>query len=214
MALALARPLRRRLPAALVAHLTRRHLAGGPSHALARAEWPGEEAATASSALSDDFEDFLRAHERPILNYLWRMTGNEALAYDLTQEVFLRAWQRFNVIRGYQQPRSWLFRVATNLALTQLRRASSHESRLEDAPETSGGDPAWGLAESDLVRRILLELPPKRRAALVLREVYGFSSAEVGKTLGMTEVAVRMALYRGREQFRTLYLREGGRDDA
>ena len=55
----------------------------------------------------------MRAHERPILNYLWRMTGDEALAYDLTQEVFLRAWQRYSVIHGYEQPRAWLFRELT-----------------------------------------------------------------------------------------------------
>ena len=53
-----------------------------------------------------------------------------------------------------------------------------------------------------------MQLPPKRRAALVLREVYGLSTAEVGEALGMSEPAVRMALSRGRDQFRQLYERE------
>jgi RNA polymerase sigma-70 factor (ECF subfamily) len=58
------------------------------------------------------------------------------------------------------------------------------------------------------VRQVLLQLPPRRRAALVLREVYGLSTAEVGAALGMSETAVRMAISRAREQFRALY-REG-----
>jgi DNA-directed RNA polymerase specialized sigma24 family protein len=53
-------------------------------------------------------------------------------------------------------------------------------------------------------------LPPKRRAALVLREVYDMTASEAGVVLGMSETAVRMALYRGREQFRALYLQEDG----
>ena len=214
MALALTRPIGGRTSARRTPSLRRLSLAGWSLHALSGREQTRGEAAPVSAALSADFEDFLRAHERPILNYLWRMTGDEALAYDLTQEVFLRAWQRYSVISGYEQPRSWLFRVATNLALNHRKRASSHERPLEDAPTPSASDPGSRLAESDLVRRTLMELPPKRRAALVLREVYGLSSAEVGKTLGMTGVAGRMALHRGREQFRALYLREGGRTDG
>jgi RNA polymerase sigma-70 factor (ECF subfamily) len=210
MALALPRSTRRR--PRLVVSLLRVALAGHNFRAEASREEPRAQAQPSSGALTAEFEDFLHTHERPVLNYLWRMTGDEALAHDLTQETFLRAWQRYSVIRGYERPRAWLFRVATNLALTQRKRASSRETSLEDAPPPSGSDPAWRLAESDLVRRTLMELPPKRRAALVLREVYGFSSAEVGKTLGMTEVAVRMALHRGREQFRALYLRAGGPD--
>ncbi len=170
-----------------------------------------------AAAVTAEYERFLREHERQILNYLWRMTGDEATAYDLTQEVFLRAWQHFAAIRGYEQPRAWLFRVATNLALSHLRRRGTRAanlSALEDERGPATSDPAWRLAESDLVRRTLLQLRPKRRAALVLREVYGLSAAEVGQTLGMTETAVRMALHRAREQFRDLYLREGGRDDG
>ncbi|HUY77082.1 MAG TPA: sigma-70 family RNA polymerase sigma factor [Ktedonobacterales bacterium] len=173
--------------------------------------------ANATLALSTDYETFIRQHERPILNYLWRMTGDEQAAYDLTQEVFLRAWQRFDAVRRYDQPRSWLFRVATNLAITHLHRralpvgaATPLDALLDAGRDPASSDPAWRLAESDLVRRTLLQLAPRRRAALVLREVYGLNAAEVGQALGMTAVAVRMALHRAREQFRAIYLREEG----
>lgn len=166
-------------------------------------------------AISVDCERFIRAHERQILNYLWRMTGDEQMAQDLTQEVFLRAWQRFETIRDYDQPRSWLFRVATNLALTQLKRRSllgGQPRILDEERDPAASDPARRLAESDLVRRVLLQLSPQRRGALVLREVYGMSAAEVGHILGISDTAVRMALHRARKQFREFYVREGGRE--
>ncbi len=188
-----------------------RHVAGDRSSG---------DAATAP-ALPVEFERFIREHERPVLNYLWRVTGEEQTSYDLTQEVFLRAWQRFKAIRTYEQPRAWLFRVASNLAFTYLKRrklsvavaqagAGDHSA---DHPEAS--DPAERLAERDAVRGALLELPARRRAALVLREVYGLSAAEIGAALGLSAPAVRMELHRAREQFRARYQAvEGSADDG
>lgn len=170
---------------------------------------------TLTSAVNADCERFIREHERVILNYLWRMTGDEDTAYDLAQEVFLRAWQRFEVICSYEQPVSWLFRVATNLALTHLKRLTLPGGSPGILDEENGppiSDPAGHFVESDQVRRILLQLSPQRRAALVLREVYGLSAAEVGHILGISDAAVRMALHRARQQFRDLYLREGAYD--
>lgn len=159
------------------------------------------------------YEAFIREHQRAILNYLWRMTGDEQSAYDLAQEVFVRAWRRFAKLRGYERPRGWLFRVATNLALTSLagRRAPLASVDLLSAdqePQTS--DPAWHVAERDAVWTALAGLSPQRRAALILREVYGLSCAEVARALGISDAAARMTLSRAREQFRALYLAEGG----
>jgi RNA polymerase sigma-70 factor (ECF subfamily) len=174
------------------------------------------ETSKASADAAGEFESFVRRFERQVLNYLWRMTGDEQSAHDLTQEVLFRAWKHFATISQYDQPRGWLFRVATNLALTyntsRSRRAGSFSEigpfGGEDAPGES--DPARRFAESELVRQVLLQLAPKRRAALVLREIYGLSTAEVGEALGMSETAVRMAISRAREQFRALYLRGEG----
>src|SRR5258708_17970371 len=166
-----------------------------------------------AQAVSLDCELFIRAHERPILNYLWRMTGDEDTAHDLAQEGFLRAWQRFETIRTYDQPRSWLFRVATNLAPTHLKRRSLLGGPPEMLDEERGpatSDPAWRLAERDLVRQVLLQLSPKRRAALGLREGYGLSAAEAGRALGLSEGAGRMTRHLGPARVRTPYPRGRG----
>src|SRR5260370_25295980 len=158
-----------------------------------------------AQAVSLDCELFIRAHERPILNYLWRMTGDEDTAHDLAKEVFLRAWQRFETIRTYDQPRSWLFRVATNLAPTHLKRRSLLGGPPEMLDEERGpatSDPAWRLAERDLVRQVLLQLSPKRRAPRVRRAGDGLGSARARRGLGTTRGAARLPLRPGRRAVR------------
>lgn len=157
------------------------------------------------------FETFVQQHERQILNYLWRMTADEQTAYDLCQETFLRAWQHFHKIRGYERPRAWLFRVATNLALSYLRKQPRTIADLDVVDEDEReihSDPIFHFVESDLVRQILHALPPRRRAALILCEVYGLTTEEVAHALYITPNALRMTLSRGREQFRQLYVKE------
>jgi len=157
------------------------------------------------------FEAFFRRHERDIFGYLWRLTGDEQAAYDLSQETFVRAWQHFDRITTYERPGGWLFRVATNLALTHQKRAAAPVGAAQPfstGNEPSISDPAWRLAESEAIRATLLALPPQQRAALVLREVCGFSCAEVAETLGITLAAAKMTLSRGRDAFRARYTRE------
>ena len=157
------------------------------------------------------FEAFFRERQRDIFGYLWRLTGDEQAAYDLSQETFVRAWQHFDRIASYERPGAWLFRVATNLALTHLRRAAAPVGAAQPfSPglDPSISDPAWRLAESDAVRATLLALAPQQRAALALREVYGFSCAEVAEALGVSLAAAKMTLSRGREAFRARYTRQ------
>lgn len=160
----------------------------------------------------DLFEAFVHQHERQILNYLWRMTGNEQTAYDLSQETFLRAWQHFSTIQGYDLPRAWLFRVASNLAISHLRKHPEPSVDIstveEEEHDGTVSDPMIHVVESDLVRQILFALSPRRRAALILCEVYGFTAEEVAQVLGITTGALKMTLSRGREQFRQLYAKE------
>jgi len=191
-------------------------ITGAPEHTLASASSPDADVAdarhdAASARQLPSFEAFFRRHERDIFGYLWRMTGDEQAAYDLSQETFVRAWQHFDRIASYERPGGWLFRVATNLALTHQKRAAAPVGAAQpfstvNDPSTS--DPAWRLAESEAIRATLLALPPQQRAALVLREVCGFSCAEVAEALGITLAAAKMTLSRGREAFRARYTRE------
>lgn len=177
---------------------------------LASVPTPEDGAATTRVAT---FEAFFRQYEATVFGYLFRMTGNEAASYDLSQETFLRAWQHFDAIQRYDQPRAWLLRVATNLALNHVQRQKTAERAtvvLDDDHQPASSDPTVRLAERDLVRQVLLRLLPRQRAALVLREVYGLPFEDVGHMLGISAGATRMLLWRAREQFRAHYLELGG----
>ncbi|HEU5441131.1 MAG TPA: RNA polymerase sigma factor [Ktedonobacterales bacterium] len=156
------------------------------------------------------FETFFRAHEREIFGYLWRVTGDEHASYDLAQETFVRAWQRFEQVRHYEQPRAWLFRVATNLASNHRRHRSIRAAATAQLGGGEGiaGDPAASVVESAAVRAALDSMPVKQRAALVLRVVYGLSIGELARVLGSSEAASKMTLARARERFRTCYTQE------
>src|SRR5262245_7115563 len=165
-----------------------------------------------AQAGQERFEAFFRRFERDIFGYLWRLTSDEQAAYDLSQETFLRAWQHFSKILAYEQPAAWLFRVATNLALNYRRgrRAPGQTTYPLDEALLGGSDPAIRLALRDTVRRALMAVAPRQRAALVLREVYGLSCEEVAEVLEISPGAAKTILWRGRESFRDHYLREEG----
>jgi len=166
-----------------------------------------------------EFEPFFRAHERDIFTYLWRMTSDEQAAYDITQETFLRAWRHFARIRDYERPGGWLFRVATHLALNYLRgRATALGGAISldvtgavphGAPfSPAASDPGARIANADAVRRALMAMPPRQRAALVLREVYGLSCEETAAALGTSVGAAKTLLWRARGEFRGHYAEE------
>jgi RNA polymerase sigma-70 factor (ECF subfamily) len=212
----LAQPQRapwRRLLVAFAAHQS--EFAGGDAH-TSNAD------ATTPQA---EFEAFFRRHHQDIFSYLWRMTGEEQVAYDLSQETFLLAWQRFTTLQRYDHPAGWLFRVATNLALKYHRHRRvvtrlapfplrDDDSQVEPDDRSAAhyaahyADHAEQVVQDDLVRLVLLALSPRPRAVLVLHDVYGLSTDEVAQTLNMTRAAVKMMLCRAREQFRIRYLRQ------
>ncbi len=175
-----------------------------------RSRQSGENEFAARAGEDAAFEAFFRRYEPRITGYLWRMLANADEVSDLCQETFFRAWQQFGTVSAYPQPASWLFRVATNLALNHIQRRKPIS--LEGLLDPSSSDPANHLIERELVRQTLLALPPKQRALVVLRDVYSLTYQEIGHLLAMSPDAVKMALSRAREQFRRQYSRREGDD--
>ncbi|HEU0025978.1 MAG TPA: sigma-70 family RNA polymerase sigma factor [Ktedonobacterales bacterium] len=165
----------------------------------------------AMPSAADQFESFYRQHERDIFGYIWRVTGDEQTANDLTQEVFYRAWRKFEKLRGYERPGAWLFHVATNLALNERRHqrvAGPAATLLGD--ERAPGDHATQLADRSALRAALEGLPAQQRTALILRELYGYTCDEIAGMLDISRAAAKMTLSRARERLRALYLKEDG----
>jgi RNA polymerase sigma-70 factor (ECF subfamily) len=171
-------------------------------------------------APSSDFDRFFSEHEQHLYAYIRRLVLSDEVALDIAQEAFVRAWQRFDTLRTYERPAAWVYRVATNLAISHLRRhfplplsqathaprsdrsdASADDELLVDPTDFTGA-----TVERDLINFVLRRLPERQRAALLLRAVHGFSCEEIAATLDLSPVAARQTLSRGRERFRALYV--------
>ena len=132
------------------------------------------------------FGELLERHEREIFAYVLRLTGSRADADDLYQETFLAAFRAWPPPRAGNE-RAWLYKIATNKAIDQVRRTRRlvplADLRLA-APERDG------VTLSDLATAVRT-LPTGQRAAFVLRKVEGRSYAEVANALGCSEAAAR-----------------------
>ncbi len=153
------------------------------------------------------FDALFRRWSGPLLRYLERMVRDLATAEDLVQEVFLRVHRARDRYAAEARFSTWLYRIATNLALNELRRPrrrAAHRSTEDEAavplasadPATDNVVDARRMAEA--AWRELGELPEKQRAALCLTAVEGLSYAEAAEALDVTEKAVKSLVHRAR----------------
>ncbi|MFB6844964.1 sigma-70 family RNA polymerase sigma factor [Streptomyces sp. NPDC056373] len=185
-----------------------------------------------------DFAALAEQYRREIQVHCYRMTGSYDEAEDLVQETFLRAWRARDGFQGRASARTWLYRIATNTCLDLLRRTARRPQRYEPVPGMNHGDgepPAritWlqpypddemplteerEEPESAAVSRETLELvlltaiqhlPPRQRAALVLRDALGLTAAETAEALETSVASVNSALQRARPTLREHLPRE------
>jgi RNA polymerase sigma-70 factor (ECF subfamily) len=142
---------------------------------------------------------------------LTRLTGDPARAQELTQETFLRAYRALCKGEAWDNPRAWLYRVASHLANDDYR----HRRLFQWLPLWSahgrvqtGWNAEETTAEQFAVRTALRALAPKYRFPLVLYVCEGYAVAEVAEILGLSVSAVKMRLSRARQMFRQAYIQE------
>ncbi len=153
-------------------------------------------------------------HHREVYAYLCRLVRDRAWAEDLVQETFLHALAARRGLAEVQNPRAWLYRIATNLALKGLKRRRRFAWLpwgAADRYHANAPDNASEVAGRGAVEEALAALPPDYRAPLLLYAHYGLSVAEVAEALNLSQGAVKMRLCRGREMFREAYERGNGR---
>jgi len=153
------------------------------------------------------FDALFRRWSGPLLRYLERMVRDAAAAEELAQEAFLRVHRARDRYVPQARFSTWLYRIATNLALNELRRP-----RVREPHQSTDADDAAPLAAAQpgvddvvearrlgaAVERELAQLPERQRAALWLTAVEGLSYAEVSATLDVSEQAVKALVHRAR----------------
>ena len=175
---------------------------------------------TGSARLRDEFDSLRPA----LVAHCYRMTGSLDDAEDVVQETYLRAVRGVDAFEGRSSLKTWLYRIATNTCLTEL----NHRSRrvlpaglgapsddpgtrvfaddsvawLGPLPDAVLGDPGEVVVRRESVRLALVaalqHLPPRQRAAFLLREVLSWSAAEIADVLGIRVPAVKSLLQRAR----------------
>lgn len=175
----------------------------------------------------ESFELLLAKYRTPLINFLCRMVREQAAAEDLAQEVFLRVYRARKEYSPSAKFTTWLFRIATNLALNAIRdgrhrqmQVSIDSPRDEDEPvieiaarEARADERLMEEERNRMIRAAILALPEKQRAAVILHKYQEMEYAEIGKILGCSESALKSLLFRAYETLRvqlaTLVVRSG-----
>jgi RNA polymerase sigma-70 factor (ECF subfamily) len=167
---------------------------------------------------TESFEALLRRHRTPLVNYFARMVRDAALAEDLAQEVFLRVYQARERYQPEAMFTTWLYRIATNLALNAIRDRKPVEVAVEPAGQDSQDGEPWvarwpdsrptaeqRLIQADrerMIRNAVDALPEKQRAAVILHKYHEVDYRQIAKILEVSESAVKSLLFRAYETLR------------
>ena len=158
-------------------------------------------------------------YEQPIYQYVYRLLGDSEDARDFTQDAFLKAYRKLpeTLAKGNFQPQAWLYRIATNVCLDELR----HRKLLKWQPwesfvslfhptQVARDNPERDAIQTETrneVGLVLEKLSPRYRAALVLREFHGLGYEEIADVMGTSRTAIKTLLLRARESFRLHYVK-------
>lgn len=161
------------------------------------------------------FTLLLQKHRAPVIHFLYRMVQNRAVAEELAQEVFLRVYRARGTYEPTAKFTTWLFRIATHLALNALRDGKNEraEARLDGEPaeaparQVSDARPSVeqamvNQARLEEVRRAIAGLPDKQRAAVLMHKYEEMDYSQIAKALQCSESAVKSLLFRAYETLR------------
>jgi len=161
------------------------------------------------------FGVLLDKHRSSVVHFLYRMVQNQPVAEELAQEVFLRVYRSRSTYEPTAKFTTWLFRIATHLALNAIRDGKN-ERLQEHLDDDSSDMPVRQIPDSqpsveefmvyqaklDEVRRAVATLPDKQRAAVLMHKYEEMEYAQIAKVLNCSESAVKSLLFRAYETLR------------
>ncbi|HEY6219516.1 MAG TPA: sigma-70 family RNA polymerase sigma factor [Gemmatimonadaceae bacterium] len=152
-----------------------------------------------------EFERLYRSNVNRVYSICVRMVVDRTRAEELTQDVFVRAWDKLHQFRGESSFSTWLHRMAVNLVLNARKSDSRLRSKFEEQDEEQGLD-ALPAASSQMIgagemldlEAAIAKLPPGARRVFVLHDVEGFKHEEIAQQMGVTTGATKAQLHRAR----------------
>jgi RNA polymerase sigma-70 factor (ECF subfamily) len=151
------------------------------------------------------FEALVRAHTGDLFRYAYWLCGDEALAQDLTQESFLRAWRSLDALRDTSAAKAWLITILRreHARLYERKQFDTTDIAELDLDDREAATPEE-ISEDAVVRAAIQKLEPKYREPLLLQVLGGFSCDEIAHELELTSAAVMTQLFRARQKLKTL----------
>jgi RNA polymerase sigma-70 factor (ECF subfamily) len=164
---------------------------------------------------TESFALLLDKHRLPVIHFLYRMVQNQAVAEELAQEVFLRVYRSRASYEPTAKFTTWLFRIATHLALNRLRD-TKHEKAQDSLDDEIGDGMGRQVADRNLtveermmrdarfreIRRAIETLPEKQKAAVLMHKYQEMEYAQIAGALSCSESAVKSLLFRAYETLR------------
>jgi RNA polymerase sigma-70 factor (ECF subfamily) len=148
------------------------------------------------------FERLYRQHVTRVFSLCARMVVDRTRAEELTQDVFVRAWEKLHLFRGESAFGTWLHRMTVNVVLNARKSEGRSRSRFEGDDEGDGVDllPSRPLAPGDRMdlEAAIAKLPPGARRVFTLHDVEGYKHEEIAEMLGVTSGATKAQLHRAR----------------
>jgi RNA polymerase sigma-70 factor, ECF subfamily len=159
------------------------------------------------------FEEF----SSPIYNYVLRMVNDHDRAADIPQDTFIKAYRKLDTLTETTSTRSWLYRIATNTAIDDMRRRRNVTTMSDDHPtfanraDARPGPEAQVMAATldERLQRALMTLRPNHRQCLLLSDLEDMSAQQIGEVMGLSYGAVRTLLCRARGEMRRALAAEG-----
>ncbi len=164
------------------------------------------------------FDILLRKYRKPIINFMYRMVHNQAVAEELAQEVFLRVYRSRETYRAEARFSTWLYRIATNLGVNHARdnrhERTAQTVQLDEPDPETGTTPdladATPTAEAEMLRRErmnairqhVMALPERQRTAVLMHKYEGLDYKSIGEVLKLSESATKSLLFRAYQTLR------------
>ena len=171
---------------------------------------------------TERFEELVRRHQRPIINFLYRMVGNFDVALDLSQDVFVRVYASLSRFDARYRFTTWLYRIASNCAIDHLRKRRPAVTSLDSPQRLEEGevllqavsreaDPARQFEARERLGRLeraIDQLPTEYRKLVLLRHSAHLSYEDMARATGSPLGTVKNRLFRAREMLRAHVERE------
>lgn len=152
------------------------------------------------------FAALVREHQDEVYTLARRLVGDPHLAADVAQEAFIRAWRALPKFRGDARFSTWIYRITVNTSWTQKARAGRHRAasieehtQIPSSVDVDHPEFAGEILElRGRLRHALDRLPDAQREVVVLKDIYGWSHAEIADSMGITVTAAKVRLHRAR----------------